>query len=90
MRAKRETAVLTVAAIRRRDSRVTEYLFNERQQIFTMPAARKARAQLSTQLTVGDLGVLLDTASGRAANANDVNATWSIAQAGQTIVSTDR
>jgi hypothetical protein len=51
MRAKRETAVLTVAAIRRRDSRVTEYLFNERQQIFTMPAARKARVQLSTQLT---------------------------------------
>ena len=51
MRAKRETAVLTVAAIRRRDSRVTEYLFNERQQIFTVPAARKARVQLSTQLT---------------------------------------
>ena len=44
----------------------------------------------STQLTIGDLGVLLDTASGRAANANDANATWSIAQAGQTIVSIDR
>ncbi|MGZ3196530.1 MAG: hypothetical protein ACXU60_05465 [Croceibacterium sp.] len=49
-----------------------------------------ATAGLSSQLTIGDLGVLLDTASGRAANANDVNATWSIAQAGQTIVSIDR
>jgi Glutaminase len=32
----RETAILTVAAIRRRPRRPTEYLFNERQRIFTL------------------------------------------------------
>jgi hypothetical protein len=48
-----------------------------------------ATAGISTQLTIDGRGVLLDTASGRAANANDANATWSIAQAGQTILAID-
>jgi hypothetical protein len=41
-------------------------------------------------MTIGGRGVLLDSASGRATNPNDANATWSIARAGQTILSVDR
>lgn len=48
-----------------------------------------ATAGVSTQLTVGGKGVLLDTASGLATNPNDPAATWSIAMAGQTLVSVD-
>jgi len=52
-------------------------------------ATIKATAGISAQLTVGGLGVLLDNASGQATNPNDPSATWSIAQAGQTLVSID-
>ena len=34
-----ESAVVTIAAIRKPKAGVTQYLFNERHQIFTMPAA---------------------------------------------------
>jgi glutaminase-like protein len=51
MRPTTETAILTVAAIRRlKGTRVTEYLFNEREQIFRPPAAAKPRAGASTRL----------------------------------------
>jgi hypothetical protein len=51
MRPTREIGILTVAAIRRpKGTRVTEVLFNERQQIFTLPAAARARAELSAGL----------------------------------------
>jgi hypothetical protein len=49
-----------------------------------------ATTGVSGQMTVGGRGVLLDSASGRATNPNDANATWSIVQAGQTILSVDR
>jgi len=52
----------------------------------TMPAT----SGVSTQLTVGDLGVLLDNASGQAINANDPSAAWSVADAGQTLLSVDQ
>ena len=50
-------------------------------------ATIKATAGVSTQLTVGGLGVLLDNATGVATNVPP--ATWSIALAGQTLVSVD-
>ncbi len=50
-------------------------------------ATLKATAGVSTQLTIGGLGVLLDNATGQATNTPP--ATWSIAQAGQTLVSVD-
>lgn len=53
-------------------------------------ATISATTGVSTQLTVGDLGVLLDSASGQATNANDPVASWSVAQAGQTLVSVDQ
>jgi hypothetical protein len=53
-------------------------------------ATISATTGVSTQLTVGDLGVLLDSASGQATNANDPAASWSVAQAGQTLVSVDQ
>jgi len=49
-----------------------------------------ATSGVSTQLTVGDLGVLLDNASGQAINANDPSAAWSVADAGQTLLSVDQ
>jgi hypothetical protein len=49
-----------------------------------------ATAGVSKQLTIGGLGVLLDTASGQAINPNDPAATWSIAEAGQAIFNVDR
>jgi hypothetical protein len=48
-----------------------------------------ASAGISTKLTVGNLGVLLDTASGKAVNAQDPSATWSIHSAGQTKLESD-
>lgn len=50
-------------------------------------ATSSATKGISTQLTVGGLGVLLDSASGQTINANDPSATWSVAQAGQTVMS---
>jgi hypothetical protein len=42
----RETGILTVAAIRRpKGQRATQYLFNERQQIFTLPSTVKSFGQ---------------------------------------------
>jgi len=50
----------------------------------------KATAGISTELTIGGLGVLLDNASGPATNPNGPPPTWSVAQAGQTLVSVDQ
>jgi hypothetical protein len=51
MRPTTETAILTVATIRRlKGTSVTEYLFNEREQIFRAPSAAKSRAAASTRL----------------------------------------
>jgi hypothetical protein len=48
MRPTKETGILTVAVIRRpKGKRVTECRFNEREQIFTLPAVAKARAELT-------------------------------------------
>ena len=48
MRPTKETGILTVAVIRRpKGKRVTECRFNEREQIFTLPAGAKARAELT-------------------------------------------
>jgi hypothetical protein len=52
-------------------------------------ATLNATTGVSTQLTVGGLGVLLDNASGQATNA-DPPASWSVAQAGQMLVSVDQ
>lgn len=47
----KDTGILTVAAIRRpKGQRVTEYLFNERQQIFTLRSTTKSAAALSRRL----------------------------------------
>lgn len=51
----------------------------------TMPAT----TGISAKLTVGNLGVLLDTANGNATNPNDPSATWSIDSAGQSKLETD-
>jgi hypothetical protein len=45
-----------------------------------------ATAGVSTEVRVGGLGVLLDTASGQAVNVNDPSARWTIAEAGQAVV----
>lgn len=51
MRPARETGILTVAAVRtRRGGRATEVLFNERQQIFTLPTGARARSQVVPRL----------------------------------------
>jgi hypothetical protein len=42
-----------------------------------------ATAGVSTNLKVGGLGVLLDTATGSAINANDPNASWKVSDPGQ-------
>jgi hypothetical protein len=41
---------------------------------------------VSTKIKVGGVGVLLDTASGPAVNANDPAATWKITDAGQPLL----
>jgi hypothetical protein len=41
---------------------------------------------VSTKIKVGGVGVLLDTASGPAANPNDPSANWKISDAGQDLV----
>lgn len=48
-----------------------------------------ATTGISTKLAVGGLGVLLDTASGNATNAQDPSATWSIDNAGQNKLEAD-
>jgi hypothetical protein len=53
-------------------------------------ATMSATAGVSAQLTVGGLGALLDNASGLAVNAADPSATWSVADAGQTLLSVDQ
>jgi len=56
-------------------------------------ATLSATAGISTQLTVGGQGVLLDSASGVTVNAGAVPPpalTWSVAEAGQTLVSVDQ
>ena len=52
-------------------------------------ATSAAVAGVSQQLTVGGKGALLDNATGPATNPNDPAATWSVATAGQTLVSVD-
>jgi hypothetical protein len=49
-------------------------------------ATRAATSGESTKITVSGVGVLLDTASGPATNANDPLARWRISDAGQTIL----
>ena len=69
MRSSREGALLTVAAIRRgKGKRVTEVLFNERQQIFRLPSG-KARSLISNRLraasrTKSPVKALLDPLQG--------------------------
>ena len=48
-----------------------------------------AVAGVSTLLTIGGVGVLLDNATGFATNPSDPSASWSIATAGQTLLSAD-
>jgi hypothetical protein len=48
-----------------------------------------ATAGISTKLTVGGLGVLLDTASGKATNPQDASAKWSVADPGQRKLTAD-
>jgi hypothetical protein len=48
-----------------------------------------ATSGVSQLLTVGGIGALMDTAQGQAVNPNDPSATWSVAQAGQTLVIVD-
>lgn len=56
MRPTRETGILTVANIRRpRGKRVTEIRFNEREQVFTLPADVRSRAGIANRLK-GALG----------------------------------
>ena len=51
MKTERESVIVTVAAIRRpKDEGVTEYLFNERQQIFTLRSAAKSFEEFSRRL----------------------------------------
>ncbi len=49
-------------------------------------ATVKALSGVSLKLTVDGLGVLLDSAQGLATNATDPSATWSVANAGQTLL----
>ena len=44
-----------------------------------------ASAGVSMKVKVDGMGVLLDTATGTAVNANDPGATWSVSDAGQTL-----
>jgi hypothetical protein len=46
-------------------------------------ATLAATGGVSTKVSVGALGVLLDTAAGHATNAQDPNATWSVSDPGQ-------
>jgi len=46
-------------------------------------------AGVSKLLSVGGAGVLLDSATGQATNPSDPSATWSVADAGQTLLSVD-
>jgi len=48
----------------------------------TMPAT----AGVSTKVSVGTVGVLLDSATGPATNPQDPAATWSVVNAGQSLV----
>jgi hypothetical protein len=51
MRPTKETGILTVADIRKpKGKRVTEYRFNERQQIFTLPSSKRSRTDISNGL----------------------------------------
>lgn len=51
MRSSKETGILTVAAIRTpKGKKVTEFLFNEREQIFTLPSTEKSDAEISNRL----------------------------------------
>jgi hypothetical protein len=52
-------------------------------------ATMAAMAGISTKVVVGTLGVLLDTAKGKATNAQDASATWSVQSAGQSIFESD-
>ena len=45
-----------------------------------------ATAGVSKKVSVGKLGVLLDSATGPATNGQDPSATWSVVKAGQTLV----
>lgn len=49
-----------------------------------------ATAGISTQLVIGGVGAVLDNASGPAINPGDPSATWSIADAGQTLFAVDQ
>jgi hypothetical protein len=49
-----------------------------------------ATAGISAILIIGGAGVLLDTATGPATNANDPGATWSVLDAGQTLLIVER
>ena|SRR5918993_5180395 len=48
-----------------------------------------ATSGVSTKITVGGFGALLDTAQGNATNAQDPSATWSIDDAGQDKLESD-
>lgn len=48
-----------------------------------------AVAGVSTLLTIGGVGVLLNNATGSATNSSDPSASWSITNAGQTLLSAD-
>jgi hypothetical protein len=52
-------------------------------------ATLAATTGISTKVTVGNLGALLDTASGKATNPQDPSATWSIQSAGQSKLESD-
>jgi hypothetical protein len=51
--------------------------------------AMAATSGVSAKITVGGLGALLDTAQGKATNAQDPSATWSIDDAGQNKLQSD-
>jgi hypothetical protein len=52
-------------------------------------ATQAAQKGISALLVIGNAGVLLHNASGQATNADDPAAKWSVADAGQTVVSVD-
>jgi hypothetical protein len=52
-------------------------------------ATLAATTGISSKLTIGTLGILLDSARGQTTNANDPSATWSIANAGQSKLAAD-
>jgi hypothetical protein len=58
----------------------------------TIPCAQTlpATSGVSTLLTIAGAGVLLETATGQAVNPVDPSATWSIADAGQILLSADQ